>query len=140
MQLTSKESPSKGRSVDFDATGDNSAIADCTSSPSQSVAEDREENDRCNYTLESEEVLDLNLVSHQCENRTYKKTYFGIRDTQEGQLKQKVQQEPHHSRCGNSLVLRDVVGDPGKTWPDGCEQDGHALTASHCLNTGECKF
>jgi hypothetical protein len=87
VQLTSKESPSKGRSVDFDATRDNSAIADRTSSPSQSVAEDREENDRCNYTLESEEILDLNLVSHQCNYIEYNKTYFGIRDTQEGQLK-----------------------------------------------------
>lgn len=81
MQLTSKECPSKSRSVDFDATRYDCALTDCTSSSSQSVAEDCEENDRCNYTLESKEILDLKLVSHRCKNRTHNKTYFGIRDT-----------------------------------------------------------
>jgi hypothetical protein len=28
-----------------------------------------------------------------------------------------------------------VIGDVGKAWPDGCEQDGHALTASRGLDT-----
>ena len=28
-----------------------------------------------------------------------------------------------------------MIGDVSKAWPDGCEQDGHALTASRGLDT-----
>jgi len=28
-----------------------------------------------------------------------------------------------------------VIGNFGKAWPDSCEQDGHALTASRGLDT-----
>ena len=28
-----------------------------------------------------------------------------------------------------------MIRDVGKAWPDGCEQDGHALTASGGLDT-----
>ena len=61
--------------------------------------------------------------------------YFSIRYAQEGKLKQEVKHKATHSCRGDALVLGYVVGDVGIARPDGCEQDGHALTASRGLDT-----
>lgn len=67
-----------------------------------------------------------------CENIAY----LGVGDAQEGNLKQEIEQKADHSSSGDTLVLRDVIGDSGKAGPDGREQDRHTLTTSRGLDTG----
>ena len=79
-------------------------MIDGSASLVQSIAEDGQEYDRCNDTLESEEVLDL-----------------GIGDAQEGKLEQEVEQETNHSRRSDALVFGYVIGNVSEARPDGCE-------------------
>jgi hypothetical protein len=61
--------------------------------------------------------------------------YLGVRDAEEGKLKQEVENKATHSTRGDALVEGNVIGNVSKAWPDGCEQNGHALTASGSLDT-----
>lgn len=108
----------------------------------QGGTENGQEDDRCNKTLEREEILNLGGVSHVSRGLAAggwdglaATPYLGVRDTQEGNLKQEVEQKANHSSCGDTLTVWYFVGDVGKAWPDGSEQYGHALTASRGLNT-----
>jgi hypothetical protein len=116
--LTGEECPSEGRTAQFGASGDDLTVADGATSSAQSVAENSQENNWCDNTLEGEEVLNL-----------------GVRNAEEGELKQEVEDKSTHSCCGDALAFGNVIGDVGKAWPDGCEQDGHALTSSRGLDT-----
>lgn len=46
------------------------------------------------------------------------KSYLSVRDTQEWQLKQEVEQEGNHSRSADTLILGDMIGDVCKAGPD----------------------
>jgi hypothetical protein len=95
------------------ALSDDGAMANSATSPAQCISENSQENDRCNDTLEGEEVLDL-----------------GVRNAQEWKLKEEVQHKATHSCRCNALTLGYVIWNIGEAWPDGCEQNRHALTAS----------
>ncbi len=62
-------------------------------------------------------------------------SYLGVRYAEEGDLKHEVEHKATHSCRGDALASGYSIGDVGKAWPDGCEQDGHALTASCGLDT-----
>lgn len=100
------------------AIGDNRAVADGATCSAQGIAEDSQEHDWCNDTLESEEVL-----------------HFGVWDAQEGQLEQEIEQETDHFVGLDAFVQWDVVGDLREAGPDGCEKDSHALSACGSLDT-----
>ena len=119
---TGKEGPGEFGTADRGVSGDAINIGDGATSPAQGVAKNGQENNGCNYTLESKEVLDL-----------------GVRDAQEGQLKQEIEQKADHSCSSNALILGNVIGDVFEARPDGCEQHGHALAASGGLDTA-CRF
>lgn len=80
-------------------------------------------------------------MSQPCTGTSGRSCYLSVRNTQEGKLKQEIQQKSDHARCGDALIFRNMIGDPGKARPDGCEQHGHALTASDCLDAvhGQCQ-
>ena len=61
--LTGKKGPREGRTAQSGGLGDDSTISDSAASLVQRGTENGQENDRCNKTLESEEVLDLGDVS-----------------------------------------------------------------------------
>jgi hypothetical protein len=116
--LTAEEGPGEGRAGDGGTLGDDGAVADGTASSAQSVTKDSQEDDWSNDTLEGEEVLDL-----------------GVRNAQEGQLEQEVEHEAAHACGRDAFVFGNVIGDVCKAGPDGCEQDGHALTSGGGLHT-----
>ncbi len=104
----------------------------------QRGTENGQENDRCNKTLESEEILDLGGVSQVHEppgGGLAAGSYLSIRYAEEGDLKHEVEHKATHSCRGDALASGYSIGDVRKAWPDGCEQDGHALTASCGLDT-----
>ena len=84
----------------------------------QCGAEDSQEDDRRNNTLQGEEILNL-----------------GVRDAQEWNLEQEVQEETNHAAGSDALTDGDVVGNVGKAGPDGCEQNSHALAPRCRLDT-----
>lgn len=117
-----------------DASND-CAVADSTTGSSKRVAEDGEEYNRSNDTLESEEILNLN-DREKTAGKVFR-SYLCVWDAQEWQLQEEVQQESNHSTGLDTFVIGDVVGDVCKAWPDGCEQNFHALSSGCGLNT-EC--
>ena len=64
-ELTGKEGPGQHRTAHSVAL-DDFTVADGTAGTTQSVAEDGQEDNRRDDTLESEEVLDLRLSQHTC--------------------------------------------------------------------------
>ena len=50
-------------------------------------------------------------------------------------MEQEVEQKPNHSPCRDTLAGGYGVMNVGKARPDGCEQDGHALSTSRGLDT-----
>ena len=67
-------------------------------------------------------------------------TYLGVGDTQEGKLKQEVQQEANHALRVDAFAFGDVVLDVGKAGPGGREQDCHALSTGRRLHTARCQL
>lgn len=63
------------------------------------------------------------------------KPYLGVGDAQEWQLEQEIDEKANHSSRRNTLVFGDMIGDILITGPNGCKQDGHALSASRGLDT-----
>lgn len=61
--LTAKEGPNQSGTRDCRALGDDCTMTDGAARFGQRVAENGQENDRCNDTLESKEILNLNAVS-----------------------------------------------------------------------------
>lgn len=97
---------------------DDSAGADSATGLVQRRSEDGQEDDWGNDGLEGEEVLDL-----------------GVRNAQERQLEQKVEEKADHASGRNALVEGNMVGNVGVAWPNSREQDSHALSSSRCLYT-----
>lgn len=93
-------------------------MAESAAGPAQRIAEYGQEHDRRNDTLEAEEVLHL-----------------GVGNAEERELKQKVEDKAAHARRGDALRLGYVVRNPCKAWPDGRQQDRHALAAGRGLDT-----
>jgi len=94
------------------------AAADGAAGSVQSRAEDCQEDNRSNDGFEREEVLD-----------------FRVRDAKERELQQEVKQESKHPGRRDALVFGDGIWYPRNTWPSRCEQDSHALSTGHRLNT-----
>lgn len=65
---------------------------------------------------------------------------FGVRNAEEGQLQQEIQDKTNHSGGADALRYGDVVLDVGEGGPNGCEQDCHALAASCCLHAADCQL
>ncbi len=47
--------------------------------------------------------------------------YLSVRDAEEGNLKQEVEEKANHPSRGDAFAVGYVIGDVGKAWPDGCE-------------------
>lgn len=88
----------------------------------QGIAEDSQEDDGCDHTLECEEVLNL------C-----------VWDTEEWNLQQEIQQETDHPSSSDTFIQWNVIRNVRKAWPDRCEKNGHTLAAGGCLNSVKSK-
>lgn len=62
LSLTAKEGPSKGRTAQSGGLGDDRTLTDGAAGLVQCRTENGQEYDRCNNTLEGEEILDLESV------------------------------------------------------------------------------
>ena len=113
-----EKGPSEGRAAYKRWLSDNWTVGDGAAGSAQGITKNGQEDDGCNDTLESEEVLNL-----------------GVRDAEEGKLEQEVEHKATHSSGSDTFTFGNVIGDVSKAWPDSCEQDCHALTASCGLNT-----
>lgn len=103
-KLTAEKSPGESGTANCGALSNDRAVTDGASSLVQGIAKNGQENNRCNNRLQSEEVLD-----------------FGVRNAEERQLKQEVQQKSYHSLGVNTLIVRYVIRDVLVARPDGSQ-------------------
>lgn len=97
---------------------DDCATADSTASLVQGRSKDGEKDYRGNDGFESKEVL------HLC-----------VRNAEERQLQQEVQEKRDEARGRQALAFGYVVWDVLETGPDSCEKNSHALSTSDSLDT-----
>ena len=119
IPLTAKKGPCESRAFRrYSAFGEEGNVWEGATGPAEGVTEYGQENHWRDHTLEGEEVLD-----------------FGVRNAEEGKLKQEVEHKATHSGGGNALAGWYVVGDVLKAWPYSRKQDRHTLTARGGLYT-----
>lgn len=110
--LTAKKRPRQHTPTNLRPARDNLTIINIAPRLMQRMPKDCKENNRRNHTLKRKEILHLR-----------------VRNAQERQLQEEVQQEPDHPVRRDALVFGDVVRDAPKGGPYCGEEDGHALSA-----------